>query len=90
MQTVTLPAHFDGDKIVLDEPYELEPDTRLIVTVLPRNQIDPEHEDWLELSKWGLARAYGDDEPEYTIDMVKELNPEYQPRGSSAGTTPSS
>lgn len=80
MKTITLPAHFDGDKIVLDEPFELEPDARLIVTVLPKEESDPEREDWLALSMWGLARAYGDDEPEYTLDMIKRPNPEYKPR----------
>lgn len=36
MEAVTLPAHFDGDRILLDEPFDLEPDTNLIVTVLPK------------------------------------------------------
>jgi hypothetical protein len=28
---------------------------------------DRQHEEWLELSLRGLARAYADDEPEYTV-----------------------
>lgn len=40
MEAVTLPAHFDGEKILLDRPYELEPDTKLMVTVLPKTQDD--------------------------------------------------
>ena len=28
-----LPAHFDGERIHLDEPFDLEPNTKLIVTI---------------------------------------------------------
>jgi hypothetical protein len=35
MQSVAIPAHFDGKHIVLDEPYELPPNASLLVTVLP-------------------------------------------------------
>ncbi len=30
-------AHFDGERILLDEPVELEPDTKLTVTVLSKS-----------------------------------------------------
>jgi hypothetical protein len=79
MSLIALRAHFDGDKIVLDEPYELEPDTRLIVTVLSKDS-DQEREDWANLAMQGLARAYSDDEPEYTPDLIKEVNSEYKGR----------
>jgi hypothetical protein len=26
-----------------------------------------------------LARAYSDDEPEYSLDLIKEANPAYMP-----------
>ena len=52
----TLPAHFDGDKIVLDEPFEMEPDTKLIIAVLPKEQVDPEREDWANFAMEALAR----------------------------------
>ncbi len=45
MDSVSIPAHFDGQQILLDEPCELEPNTRLIVTVLPNH--DSERESWL-------------------------------------------
>ena len=76
MPAVTLSAHFDGQQIVLDEPYPLEPNTPLSVIVLPND--DQEREDWYRLSAQGLARAYGDDEPEYTLADIKELNPDYR------------
>lgn len=82
MPAVTLPAHFDGQQIVLDVPYELEPNTPLTVTVLPED--DQEREDWYRLSEQGLARAYGDDEPEYTEADIKKWNPLY--RGPKIGS----
>ena len=40
----TISAHFDGEHILLDEAVELEPNTRLLVTVLPKNT---EREEWV-------------------------------------------
>ena len=79
METKTLRAHFDGSQIMLDEPFELEPNVELIITVLPKSS-DEEREDWVRLSLEGLARAYDDDEPEYSLDLIKEANPEYEGR----------
>ena len=63
MKTIALSAHYDGDKIELDEPYPLPENARLVVIVLPQ---DDERQDWLRLSVQQLARAYNDNEPEYT------------------------
>jgi len=78
METVSVPAHFDGERILLDEPIELEPDTKLIVTVLPKQ--DAERESWLLLSGRRLAGAYGEEEEEYPVSSIKEVNPEYEGR----------
>ena len=43
MEIVTLQAHFDGKQILLDEPYELAPNTKLIVSVIQMQ--DEERED---------------------------------------------
>lgn len=78
MEIVNLPAHFDGKQILLDEPYELEPNTKLVVSVI---QVDDENEDDLtRLSLANLERAYGDDEPEYSLDLIREVNPAYEGR----------
>jgi len=79
METKTIRAHFDGNQILLDEPCELEPNVKLIITVLPKSS-DEEREDWARLSLESLGRAYGDDEPEYSLDLIKEANPEYEGR----------
>ena len=75
MKTITLPAHFDGERILLDEPYELEPNSKLLVTVLPKE--DEERKAWFRLASEGLARAYGEEEPEYPIKLIREPNPGY-------------
>lgn len=46
----------------------------------PKEQIENEHDDWLLLSQTGLANAYGADEPEYSLNLLKEPNPEYEGR----------
>lgn len=76
MKTVSVSAHFDGKHIRLDEPLELEPNTKLLVTVL--SQPDEERDEWARLAMQRLAEAYSDNEPEYSLDMIKEFNPDYE------------
>jgi hypothetical protein len=76
MKSVTLRAHYDGTQIQLDDPFELQPNTRLLVTVVQLP--DEEREAWADLSVRGLAAAYGDDEPEYPLTLIKEQNPDYE------------
>lgn len=78
METISVSAHFDGEHIRLDEPIELEPDTKLIVTILPKD--NGGREAWLALSGERLEDAYGEDEEEYPVDSIKEANPEYEGR----------
>lgn len=78
MQIVTLRAHFDGKQILLDEPYELEPNTKLLVSLIPTQ--NEEREDWARFALANLERAYGEDEPEYSLDLIKEANPKYAGR----------
>jgi len=79
MESITLRAHFDGKQILLDDPIELEPDTQSMVTVLPKS-VNGDSSEWTRLSLASLARAYEDDEPEYSLDLIKEPNPEYEGR----------
>jgi len=77
MNTIHLKAHYDGEKILLDEPFNIEPNTKLIVTVLPKH-MNEEREDWMVISQKGLGQAYGKNEPEYSADLIKEANPDYE------------
>lgn len=78
MKRVALRAHFDGEQIRLDEPFKLEPDTPLTVIVGGRDEDSQEREVWLRLSAEGLERAYAEDEPEYSLDLIKQPNPAYE------------
>ena len=57
MDSVSIPAHFDGQHFLLDEPCELEPNARLIVTALPNH--DAERESWLRLSAADCGKRTG-------------------------------
>ena len=80
MPLISLPAHFDGDRICLDETFDLKPNTKLIVTIIPKQQPDDEHDEWVRLSSQMLKQAYAEDEPEYSADLIKEKNPGYETR----------
>lgn len=73
--TPSIFAHFDGETIVLDEPFELKPNMKLIVTIL--SEETDERDEWIVSAKKNLARAYEDDEPEYDLSLIKERNPDY-------------
>lgn len=75
MNTVTLKAHYDGEHIRLDEPFSLAPNTQLLVTVIPDESAEAERLAWLAASQAGLARAYGDDEPDYSKAVLREEPP---------------
>ena len=63
MPTAMIKAHFDGEHVVLDEPFNLQPNAPLLVTVFAP---DAERSEWTALGVQSLARAYGADEPEYS------------------------
>ena len=74
-----LRAHFDGQHIVLDEPFELPVNVPLAVSILKEPipyelapDLESERAEWLRFSAQGLARAYSDDEPEYSeADIIR-------------------
>ena len=70
MPTVSLRAHYDGERIQLDEPFDLPSDVPLLVTVLV-SEPDSEREAWIATSRQALARAYGDAEPEYALADIR-------------------
>ena len=71
MISVTLKAHYPGEHIVLDEPFQIPVDAPLMVIVLApigsERDLEGERTNWAALSAGNLAKAYGDDEPEYTV-----------------------
>ena len=68
----------NGDCVVLEDEHH-QPIACL--TPLPEADIaEGEYADWVQISKSGLAGAYGNNEPEYTPDLIKEPNPEHEGR----------
>ena len=76
MDAITVHAHFDGKQILLDEPIELQPGAKLLVTVI--SPADTERDEWAKYSSQLLSEAYGSDEPEYSRSLIKEINPKYE------------
>lgn len=74
---VTLRGHYDGENIQLDEPFELQANVRLLITVLPDEFDQADRDAWTAVSRQSLSRAYSPDEPEYTAAAIQEPNPEY-------------
>jgi hypothetical protein len=58
MPSITLNAHFNGQQIMLDEPFEIPSNAKLLVTVLENT--DFEQNNWTAFSASALALAYSD------------------------------
>ena len=76
MPTVALQAHYDGEKIVLDEPFDLPTDAALIVTVLPASvELESDSEEiWLRATASSEAFAFLSN-PSEDIYTVKDGEP---------------
>jgi len=73
---ITIPAHFDGSSVILDVPHKLKQNDKLLVTVLS-SDIEEERKELTSVSMSYFHRAYSSDEPEYSLSLIKEPNPEY-------------
>jgi len=40
---------------------------------------ETEQKEWHQFSNQTLSKAYSEDEPDYTLNMLKEPNPDYNP-----------
>ena len=69
MPLMSIPAHFDGTQVLLDEKVALPINARLLVTVLDESNED--REEFLQLAANSLATAYSDEEVEYTAADLK-------------------
>lgn len=66
----------DAVHLVLQEPINLEPGVRVKVSIW--RTTDEEGPEWTNASLQALNAAYGEDEPEYEADLIKEPNPVYK------------
>jgi hypothetical protein len=79
---ILLRAHYDGAQILLDDPATLRPNAQLLIAVLPdaTESLEAERADFFRMAAASLERAYSPDEPEYTLDDLIEVNPNYERR----------
>jgi hypothetical protein len=69
----------DPTHLELSKPIQVSRGQTVLVSLLEGDKDSAEDQDWLKMGTEGLQAAYGDSEPEYTIEMVREPNPEYAP-----------
>ncbi len=75
MQTIEAQV-IDHTLLRLLEPLQLPKFTRVMIAVLPVE--DKERTAWLQASARGLNQAYGNDEPEYSPELIQVPNPEFE------------
>lgn len=68
--STALKAHFDGERIILDEAFALPANAQLLITVLPPPDIDADEADWLRSASSSEAFAFLADPAEdiYTLN----------------------
>lgn len=67
----------DAQHLQLNQPILIPAGSTVLVTIAAPEESD--RQVWYTFSRYGLATAYGDDEPDYSVKLIKEPNPEYQP-----------
>jgi hypothetical protein len=72
MSVITFKAHYDGKQVCLDEPIDLAPNTPMLVSIARPDTEDADCAEWFALAKAAFARAYGDDEPDYSNAVILE------------------
>ena len=69
----------DATHLELFQPIQIPPLSRIVVAVMASEDLLDEREAWFRFAAEHFQMAYGEDEPEYTLDMIREPNPEYKP-----------
>jgi hypothetical protein len=70
MPLLTIAAHYDGSRVLFDEPVQLRSNARLIITVL--DEPDRDRDEFLTMASRALGVAADDDEVEYTeADLIR-------------------
>lgn len=68
----------DATHLELTEPIDLPQGQSILVAVTEVTEEPEERRQWLAASETTLQAAYGDSEPDYSLDLLKERNPEYE------------
>ncbi len=68
----------DPTHLELSEPVDLPRGSKLVVSVVEADDGAEDRQQWLAASAVTLQAAYSDSEPDYSLDLLKERNPEYE------------
>lgn len=76
MQAIETTANFNekGELTIDNLPMIKNQKVKLLI-LLEEN----EQKEWQQFSGQALSKAYGQDEPDYTLSMLNEPNPDYNP-----------
>lgn len=74
---LAIKATCDGEKVIL--PTRRKFPKGPVIIVFEETVGGEDRFLWQQLSRQGLARAYRDKEPDYSLSLVKEPNTEYKP-----------
>ena len=77
MQSI-LAQVIDPNHLELQQPVTISPGSNVIIMIVSLESIR-ESQTWYQLSAQGLATAYSDNEPEYSADLIRVSNPDFQP-----------
>ena len=67
----------DSTHLELSRPIAAPSGGMVLVTVSDFGQGDDERREWVAFSALSLRSAYGENEPDYTAERIRENNPEY-------------
>ena len=68
----------DATHLELEAPIHAQQGDFLVLSLTSHREVDPYRASWIALSARGLAEAYGEDEPDYSVRHVREPNTEYR------------
>ena len=63
----------DSHHLKLKRPIKIAPGSTVLITIEPS-----EEQEWYLLSSRGLEEAYGENEPDYSLERINIPNPEFQ------------
>lgn len=68
-------------KIELIDPISIPEGTKVfIIPIVLEEQDTEEREEWINLSLQNLNKCYSENEPEYSLESIKEHNTDYERR----------
>ena len=80
MKAIETTAHFNGKgELKIDSLLDIKNQHVKVLILIEEN----EQNDWYQFSADGLSTAYNEDEPEYTLNLIKEPNFNYKSTANS-------